>query len=215
MAVNKIILNGEEIELSDEQARRIIGSGNLLTNAQTLIGGVNEVDSKVGSGNLATVAQTLIGGVNEINTKVGDGILTTDNKALIGSVNEINEKISTINGNITDINQTITNIGSGTSGGIFKTIMGVYAAINQSINGNEYYSYKYSLNAWQSSFKGYKPFMLLNAYADNGIIVSEMLYNENNNELTVNLYNPYAETRSSGGLHFSILFIKDGLYIKS
>lgn len=192
MAVNKIILNGEEIELSDEQARRIIGSGNLLTNAQTLIGGVNELDSKV-----------------------GDGILTTDNKALIGSVNEINEKISTINGNITDINQTITNIGSGTSGGIFKTIMGVYSQINQSINGYEYYSYKHSLNAWQSSFEGYKPFMLINAYANNGIVISEMLYNENNNELTINLYNPYNETRNVSGLHFSILFIKDGLYIKS
>ena len=79
MGVNKIILNGEEIELTDEQARRIIGSGNL-----------------------ATVAQTLIGGVNELDSKVGNGILTTDNKALIGSVNEINEKIGVINESITN-----------------------------------------------------------------------------------------------------------------
>lgn len=191
MAVNKIILNDNEIEIADDKARKTIGSGNLLTNAQTLIGGINELD-----------------------TKVGDGILTTDNKALIGSVNEINEKISVINGNITDINQTITNIGSSTSGGIFKTIMGVYSGVSESINGNEYYSYKHSLKPWQSTFEGYKPFMLINAYANNGIVIAEMLYNENNNELTINLYNPYAETRSVGGLHFSILFIKDGLYIQ-
>lgn len=101
MAVNKIILNGEEIELSDEQARRIIGSGTLATVAQTLIGGVNELDSKVGKNNLLTTAQTLIGGVNELDSKIGDGILTTDNKALIGSVNELNEKISVINDSIT------------------------------------------------------------------------------------------------------------------
>ena len=192
MSVNKIILNGQEIELSDEQARRIIGSGNLLTNAQTLIGGVNELD-----------------------TKVGDGILTTDNKALIGSVNEINEKISVINGNITDINQTITNIGSSTSGAIFKTIMGIYSIINQSINGNETFAYKYSLEGWRTTFEGYKPFMIINGYADNGIIISDMSYNENNYELTLNLYNPYSETRSTYGVHFSIRFIKDGLYIKS
>lgn len=191
MSVNKIILNDNEIEIADDKARKTIGSGTLQTTAQTLIGGVNELD-----------------------TKVGDGILTTDNKALIGSVNEINEKISVINGNITDINQTITNIGSGTSGAIFKSVMGIHSVINESINGNEYYSYKYSLNSWQSSFEGYKPFMLINAYANNGIVISEMLYNENNNELTINLYNPYAETRSTYSVHFSILFIKDGLYIK-
>lgn len=215
MAVNKIILNDNEIEIADDKARKTIGSGTLQTTAQTLIGGINEIDSKVGSGNLATVAQTLIGGINELDTKVGNGILTTDNKALIGSVNEINEKISTINGNITDINQTITNIGSSTSGGIFKTTMGIASAINQSINGCEYYLYKYSLNAWVSTFEGYKPFMLLNAYANNGIVFSDMIYNENNNELTIYLYNPYDETRNTGTIHFTILFIKDGLYITS
>ena len=189
MSVNKIILNGQEIELSDEQARRIIGSGNLLTNAQTLIGGVNELD-----------------------TKVGDGILTTDNKALIGSVNEINEKISVINGNITDINQTITNIGSGTSGAIFKTIMGIYTVINQSINANDVYSFTHSLSAWRNLFEGYKPFILFSAYVDNGIVFSNMTYNQNDYTLTLTLYNPYAETRNIGSVHFSVLFIKDGLY---
>ena len=191
MSVNKIILNDNEIEIADDKARKTIGSGNLLTNAQTLIGGVNELD-----------------------TKVGDGILTTDNKALIGSVNEINEKISVINGNITDINQTITNIGSSTSGVIFKTIMGVYSVINQSINGNETYAYKYSLESWRTTFEGYKPFMIINGYCDNGIIIAEMIYNENNYELTLNLYNPYSETRSTYGVHFGILFVKDGLYIQ-
>ena len=191
MAVNKIILNGEEIELSDEQARRIIGSGNLLTNAQTLIGGVNELD-----------------------TKVGDGILTTDNKALIGSVNEINEKINTINGNITDINQTITNIGSGTSGVIFKTVSGVYKVINQSIDASGSYSFTETLSDWQTSFVGYKPFMLLYGYADNGVVISDMSYNEDNYTVTITLYNPYTESRNVYGVHYAILYIKDGAFIK-
>ena len=104
MAINKIILNDVEIELSDEQARRIIGSGNL-----------------------STVAQTLVGGVNEINAKVGNGVLTTDNKALIGGVNEINEKISTINSNIQGVNNEITTIKNDITnvsgvGTIFKTV---------------------------------------------------------------------------------------------
>ena len=165
MSVNKIILNGQEIELSDEQARRIIGSGNLLTNAQTLIGGVNELD-----------------------TKVGDGILTTDNKALIGSVNEINEKIGVINGNITDINQTITNIGSGTSGVIFKTVNGVYKVIQQNIDANGYYSFTETLTDWQASFQGYNPFMLLYGYADNGVVISDMSYNKDNYTIFVKNY---------------------------
>lgn len=191
MAVNKIILNGQEIELSDEQARRIIGSGNLLT-----------------------VAQTLIGGVNEINTKVGSGILTTDNKALIGGVNEINEKINTINGNITDINETITNIGGGTSGAIFKTINSFNGVVDTTINANGNYSFDFPLNSWQTSFEGYKPFMLINSFADNGAVISDMSYNKNNYTVTITLYNPYTESRNVYSVHFTILFIKDGLYIK-
>ena len=120
MAVNKIILNGEEIELSDEQARRIIGSGNL-----------------------ATVAQTLIGGVNELDSKVGDGILTTDNKALIGSVNEINEKINTIindsgSSNSSGIDNLFTTNGSGTT-----------SNQNTSVASGQTVSYSCPLNAPQ------------------------------------------------------------------
>ena len=191
MSVNKIILNGQEIELSDEQARRIIGSGNL-----------------------ATVAQTLIGGVNELDTKVGDGILTTDNKALIGGVNEINEKISVINGNITDINQTITNIGSGTSGAIFKSVNGVYKVIQQNIDASGTYSFTETLTDWQTSFQGYTPFMLLYGYADNGVVISDMRYDESNYTVTITLYNPYAESRSVYGVHYAILYIKDGAFVK-
>lgn len=189
MSVNKIILNGQEIELSDEQARRIIGSGNL-----------------------ATVAQTLIGGVNELDTKVGDGILTTENKALIGSVNEINEKISVINGDITNINETITNIGSSTSGAIFKQIGSFSKVFDTNINAQELKDCTISLKGWENLYAGYTPYMLLSGYASNGIIVVGMSYTESNTTITVKLYNPYGETRNSGTVNIVPLFVKNGAF---
>ena len=192
MAVNKIILNGEEIELSDEQARRIIGSGNL-----------------------ATVAQTLIGGINELDAKVGNGVLTTDNKALIGSVNEINEKISTINGDITNINETITNIGGSVSGAIFKTIISMSTSLNRDIASKDTYDMVYSLNGYESLYEGYTPIMLLSAYANNGIIITGMEYNSDNKNITLRLYNPYSDIRNSGIVSFTPIFVKDGAFIKA
>ena len=185
MAVNKIILNGEEIELSDEQARRIIGSGTL-----------------------GTVAQTLIGGVNELDTKVGDGILTTENKALIGGVNEINEKISVINGNITDINQTITNIGSGTSGAIFKKSSYTSIALSRDISGGEKYIYETSLQYEQPIANGYVPLMLIEGYAGNGINVTHLTYNELSKTLSIYLQNPYSDTRNCGVVNYGFLYVK-------
>ena len=191
MGVNKIILNGEEIELTDEQARRIIGSGTL-----------------------ETVAQTLIGGINELDSKVGDGILTTDNKALIGSVNEINEKISTINGDITNINKTITNIGGSVSGAIFKTILGCLKSLDRDIGSKQTFDITYSLEEFVDRYVGYTPMMLLNAYADNGIIIAGMEYNSSTKIITLKLYNPYNEPRNCGSVRFTPLFIKDGAFIK-
>lgn len=197
MGVNKIILNGEEIELTDEQARRIIGSGTL-----------------------ETVAQTLIGGINELDTKVGDGILTTDNKALIGSVNEINEKISVINGNITDINQTITNIGSGTSGAIFKETGNSSVLLNRDINGKATYDFSFKLTSLvlgsqQLLNEGYVPFCLINSYAENGIIMPSITYRESDQQLTIELYNPYNDVRNTGTINYQFLFIKSDAYIQS
>ena len=191
MGVNKIILNGEEIELTDEQARRIIGSGTL-----------------------ETVAQTLIGGINELDTKVGDGILTTDNKALIGSVNEINEKISTINGDITNINETITNISGSASSAVFKTFITVSSSVNRDITSKNTYVTSYSLKGYETMFEGFIPIMLLNAYADNGIIVSNMEYDKNTKDIKVTIYNPYSDTRNCGRVNYTPLFIKDGAFIK-
>ena len=196
MGINKIILNGEEIELTDEQARRIIGSGTL-----------------------ATVAQTLIGGVNELDSKVGSGILTTDNKALIGGVNEINEKISVINGNITDINQTITNIGSGTSGTIFKSKGSSTAILNRDIGAKSTYDFSGNITSLMVGTgellnEGYVPFSLIYGYAENGIIMTHLDYNKSDKKLTLHLYNPYNETKNSGTIYYYILFIKEDAYIK-
>lgn len=190
MAVNKIILNGEEIELSDEQARRIIGSGTL-----------------------ATVAQTLIGGVNELDTKVGNGILTTDNKALIGGVNEINEKIGTINGDITNINETITNIGGSVSGAIFKTILSVSTTFDRAIASKTTFEITFSLKGYETQFEGYTPIMLLSGYADNGIIVVGMKYQPSTKDIKITLYNPYSDIRDIGTVRYTPLFIKDGAFI--
>lgn len=187
MAINKIILNDVEIELSDEQARRIIGSGNL-----------------------STVAQNLVGGVNEINAKVGNGVLTTDNKALIGGVNEINEKISAINGDIVTINETISNMSGGNSDVMFKTVFGSSSLLNQDIPPKESYTFNFGLSAYESLFEGYTPFGFTRAFADNGIQVVAWKYNSSTKNLEVDLYNPFSTITNSGTVRLTPLFIKNG-----
>lgn len=188
MSVNKIILNGQEIELSDEQARRIIGSGTL-----------------------GTVAQTLIGGVNELDTKVGSGILTTDNKALIGGVNEINEKIQTVNGNITNIqnditqiNQNISNIGS-SSGEIFYTPISASTGSGITINSGEIGYASVTIN----NYEGYKLFGLLSYGTHAGTICSVEIF-PSQMKFTLGIYNNTNSTITPY-LTYAPILIKDGV----
>lgn len=188
MAVNKIILNGEEIELSDEQARRIIGSGNL-----------------------ATVAQTLIGGVNELDTKVGSGILTTDNKALIGGVNEINEKIQTVNGNITNIqnditqiNQNISNIGS-SGGEIFYTPFSTSTGSGITIESGKIGYASVTID----NYEGYKLFGLLSYSTHAGTICSLEIF-PSAMKFTIGIYNN-TNAPLTPYLSYSPILIKNGV----
>jgi len=60
----------------------------LSTAAQTIIGGINELNDSIGSGGLNTTAQTLIGAINEHDTEIGAASLNTSATTLRGAINE-------------------------------------------------------------------------------------------------------------------------------
>lgn len=196
MAINKIILNDVEIELSDEQARRIIGSGNL-----------------------STVAQNLVGGVNEINAKVGNGVLTTNNKALIGGVNEINEKISTINSNIEGVNNEITTIRNDITnvsgvGTIFKTLYNHnYTDIGPIPAGSEYvFTIPYGdiMNSINDTSGEFEFLFALDAFTyTNKVLVRSI--NFSNNSFQVTFLNVSTEDNFTA-LAFRPIFVKKGVW---
>ena len=61
---------------------------SLSTAAQTIIGGINELNDSIGSGGLNTTAQTLIGAINEHDTEIGAASLNTSATTLRGAINE-------------------------------------------------------------------------------------------------------------------------------
>jgi hypothetical protein len=108
----------------------------LSTAAQTIIGGINELNDSIGSGGLNTTAQTLIGAINEHDTEIGAASLNTSATTLRGAINEHEADIGnmTFTGlSATDISaairETVAELGQVTS--LTTTATTAVTAINE------------------------------------------------------------------------------------
>lgn len=71
---------------------QINGEGGIAADVGTLQGSVQTITSLIGNGTPTTTDQTIIGAINELNSKEGNlaSLTTTEKSSLVGAINELN-----------------------------------------------------------------------------------------------------------------------------
>lgn len=77
-AINEVNAKATDASTGINGIKNTIGSGNLETTSQNIIGAVNEVNTKVGNEKLETVAENATGAINELNKKIGNVDIEND-----------------------------------------------------------------------------------------------------------------------------------------
>ena len=101
-AINEVNAKATDASTGINGIKNTIGSGNLETTSQNIIGAVNEVNTKVGNEKLETVAENATGAINELNKKIGnvdienDGDIATQLNENAQIIQELEDEVTKI-----------------------------------------------------------------------------------------------------------------------
>lgn len=82
MSIQKININGSDVDVEDATLRAKVGSDTLNTTSQVITTAINE---------LHTTGENNATSISSINEKIGSGTLQTTDKTLIGAINEVKQ----------------------------------------------------------------------------------------------------------------------------
>ena len=80
MGIQKININGADVDVEDATLRAKVGSERLNTTSQVITTAINE---------LQTTGENNATSISSINGKIGSGTLQTSDKTIIGAINEV------------------------------------------------------------------------------------------------------------------------------
>lgn len=85
MGIQKININGADVDVEDATLRAKVGSERLNTTSQVITTAINE---------LQTTGENNATSISTINGKIGTGTLQTSDKTIIGAINEVKNSAS-------------------------------------------------------------------------------------------------------------------------